>query len=123
MFGNLFYYRVEFSPQSRTNATPNDLIHHTASQGDSLLKVKMKRKTDSDHFDFQGKGLCASLATILKISPAFFLSLVHRFSIIWKKKVKVFSQGWQHSCGDNHVATLCGHLHCSWTTSHFHRGL
>ena len=35
--------KTNFNSNSRTNATPNDLIHHTASQGDSLLKVKIKR--------------------------------------------------------------------------------
>ena len=32
-------------------------------------------------------------------------------------------QGGQHSCGDNNVAALCCHLHCTWSSPHIHRRL
>jgi len=66
------------SESYRTDATPNDLINHTASEGDSLIK---------------GSGLCGTVGTIIKISPPFFLSLVHRVG-----SISVLTMMWHHYC-------------------------
>ena len=102
--------------------TPHSITGGQSVEGENQKKEKSLLILAAS----QGKGLCASLATILKISPAFFLSLVHRWYVIWEEENCqwfLFAQGWQHSCCDNDVAALRSHLHCSWTSPYIHRGL
>ena len=59
--------------------TQHQMTSSTTQRHRETVSLRWKiNRIISDPWDFQGKGLCASLATILKISPAFFLSLVHR---------------------------------------------